>query len=128
VEDHLPKGYKIVHQSVAKDGSYGTKTTYMYFKNKSGNYICCVVGAGEDPYMINIGNPLKRTSKFQKILSALPRKFNAEELKKSAIGVFGNNLIDGNALGETLVTAGLIATYHNSKRSKIYSKTNKAML
>lgn len=82
VEDHIPKGYKVVFQKISKDSENGTDTTHIYYKNKSGEYLCCIIGAGEEPFMMKIGNPKIASSPLKKILSRLPESFDLLDVKK----------------------------------------------
>lgn len=81
VEDHIPKGYKVIFQKISKDSENGTDTTHIYYKNKSGDYICCVIGASQEPYMMKVGNPNETTSPLKKILKNLPDTFDLVDVK-----------------------------------------------
>ena len=82
VEDHIPKGFKLEFQKVTKDMERGTDTTHIYYKNKTGDYLCCVIGSGEEPYMIKMGNPKKTGSPLNKIFKKLPDTFDLLDIKK----------------------------------------------
>lgn len=81
VEDHIPKGYKMVFQKLSRDSENGTDTTHIYYKNKSGDYICCIIGAAQEPYMMKVGNPKKTASPLKKILNNLPDSFDLVDVK-----------------------------------------------
>jgi site-specific DNA-methyltransferase (adenine-specific) len=82
VEDHIPRGFKLDFQKVSKDLERGTDTTHIYYKNKSGDYLCCVIGSGQEPYMMKLGNPNKARSPLMKILKELPETFDMLDVKK----------------------------------------------
>jgi site-specific DNA-methyltransferase (adenine-specific) len=82
VEDHIPRGFKLDFQKVSKDLERGTDTTHIYYKNKAGDYLCCVIGSGEEPYMMKLGNPKKARSPLKKILKELPETFDMLDVKK----------------------------------------------
>jgi len=82
VEDHIPKGFKLQFQKISKDVENGTDTRHLYYKNKTGDYLCCIIGAAEEPYMMKLGNPKKKTSPLAKILKKLPETFDLLDLKK----------------------------------------------
>jgi modification methylase len=82
VEDHIPKGYKLQFQKISKDAENGTDTRHLYYKNKTGDYLCCIIGAAEEPYMMKLGNPKKATSPLRKIFKKLPETFDLIDLKK----------------------------------------------
>ncbi len=81
VEDHIPRGFKLDFQKVSKDLERGTDTTHIYYKNKSGDYLCCVIGSGQEPYMMKLGNPNKARSPLMKILKELPETFDMLDVK-----------------------------------------------
>jgi site-specific DNA-methyltransferase (adenine-specific) len=81
VEDHVPKGFKMVLQKNSKDETHGTETTHIYYKNKSGDYLCCVIGSSQEPYMMKLGNPKKAQSPLKKILKELPEQFDLKDVK-----------------------------------------------
>jgi len=83
VEDNIPKGYKKVFQKKSKDAEYGTETTHIYYKNKTGNYLCCVITAREQPFLISMENPKKSNSPVKKIFKSLPKTFDIYEIKKA---------------------------------------------
>jgi len=82
VEDHIPKGFKLQFQKISKDVENGTDTRHLYYKNKTGDYLCCIIGAAEEPYMMKLGNPKKSNSPLAKILKKLPETFDLLDLKK----------------------------------------------
>ena len=82
VEDHIPKGYKVVFQKISKDLENGTDTRHLYYKNKTGDYLCCVIGAAQEPYLMKLGNPKKASSPLKKILKKLPETFDLVDVKK----------------------------------------------
>ena len=82
VEDHVPKGFKLEFQKITKDFERGTDTTHIYYKNKAEDYLCCVIGSGEEPYMIKIGNLKKVNSPLKKLLKKLPDTFDLFDVKK----------------------------------------------
>lgn len=82
VEDHIPKGFKLEFQKVSRDSEKETDTTHIYYKNKSGDYLCCIIGASQEPFMIKLGNPKKATSPLKKILKKLPETFDLLDVKK----------------------------------------------
>ena len=82
VEDHIPKGFKLEFQKVTKDMKRGTDTTYIYYKNKSEDYLCCVIGSGDEPFMIKIGSLKKKNSPLNVILKKLPETFEPLDVKK----------------------------------------------
>jgi len=83
VEDNIPKGYKKVFQKKSKDAEYGTETTHIYYKNKTGNYLCCVITSREQPFLISVENPKKSNSPIKKIFKSLPKTFDISEIKKA---------------------------------------------
>lgn len=82
VEDHIPKGFKLEFQKVTKDMKRGTDTTYIYYKNKSEDYLCCVIGSGDEPFMMKIGSLKKKNSPLNAILKKLPETFEPLDVKK----------------------------------------------
>ena len=73
VEEQIPRGYKMVLQKTSRDEENGTDTTHIYYKNKSGDYLFCVIGSGQEPYMMKVGNPWKKASVAGTIAKKLPK-------------------------------------------------------
>ena len=82
VEDHIPKGFKLEFQKISKDAENGTDTRHLYYKNKTGDYLCCVIGVAQEPYLMKLGNPKKASSPLKKILKKLPETFDLVDVKK----------------------------------------------
>jgi DNA modification methylase len=82
LEDHIPKGYDVEFQKISKDVKNGTDTRHVYYKNKSGDYLCCVIGSAQEPYMMKVGNPKKANSPIKKIVKELPDTFDLLDVKK----------------------------------------------
>ena len=73
VEEQIPRGYKMVLQKTSRDEEDGTDTTHIYYRNKSGDYLFCVIGSGQEPYMMKVGNPGKKASVAGAIARKLPK-------------------------------------------------------
>ena len=82
VEDHIPKGFKLEFQKISKDAENGTDTRHLYYKNKTGDYLCCVIGVAQEPYLMKLGNPKKASSPLKKILKKLPETFDLVDVKR----------------------------------------------
>jgi len=91
VEDHIPKGYKVEFQKISKDADNGTDTRHIYYKNKTGDYLYCVIGVAQEPYMMKMGNPKKAGSPLKKILKNLPETFDLLDVKKNLPDAFPND-------------------------------------
>ena len=83
VEEHIPKGFKLHLQKISKDAENGTDTRHLYYKNKAGDYLCCIIGVAEEPYMMKLGNPKKASSPLAKIFKKLPETFDLLDVKKT---------------------------------------------
>ena len=91
VEDQIPKGYKMIFQKTSKDADNGTDTRHIYYKNKTGDYLCCVIGSAQEPYTMRMGNPKKASSPLKKILKNLPETFDLLDVKKNLPDEFPND-------------------------------------
>ena len=80
VEEQIPRGYKMVLQKTSRDEENGTDTTHIYYKNKSGDYLFCVIGSGQEPYMMKVGDPKKKGSVAGIIAKKLPKEFGLNDL------------------------------------------------
>ena len=80
VEEQIPRGYKMVLQKTSRDEENGTDTTHIYYKNKSGDYLFCVIGSGQEPYMMKVGDPKKKGSVAGIIAKKLPKMFGLGDL------------------------------------------------
>lgn len=83
VEEHIPKGFKVEFQKVSKDSENGTDTRHIYYKNRAGEYLCCIIGSSQEPYIMKLGNPKKQNSPLKKILKDLPETFDLVDVKKT---------------------------------------------
>ena len=83
VEDHIPKGYKMSFQKISKDEGNRTDTRHIYYKNRTGDYLCCVIGSGSEPYIMKFGNPKKKSSEIGRIVKKLPNTFDLYDIKRA---------------------------------------------
>ena len=91
VEDHIPKGYRMLFQKISKDRDNGTDTTYMYYKNRTGDYLCCIIGSEGEPYIMKLGNPKKKSSGIGRIAKKLPDTFDLHDIKRAMPDGFPND-------------------------------------
>jgi SAM-dependent methyltransferase len=122
VEDHIPKGFRLLSQNSYVEKEYGTKTLCLYYKNNSGEFACCVIGAKQDPFIINVGNPLKKASKINRLFHALPQKFSKHDISSLSSEYLGKELLAENAVADLLVLSGLAKPTSKSNRSQEYAK------
>ena len=80
VEEQIPRGYKMVLQKTSRDEENGTDTTHIYYRNKSGDYLFCVIGSSQEPYMMKVGNPWGKASVAGAIAKKLPKTFGLSDL------------------------------------------------
>jgi hypothetical protein len=73
----------MVLQKTSRDEENGTDTTHIYYKNKSGDYLFCVIGSGQEPYMMKVGNPKKKGSVAGTIAKKLPKTFGLSDLSNA---------------------------------------------
>jgi len=126
VEDNIPKGYKKVFQKKSKDTEYGTETTHIYYKNKTGNYLCCAITAREEPFLINMGNPKKSNSLLKKIFESLPRTFDNTEIKKAVPQGIPNDVSTVLAVADVLEHEKFSEKAKKSTVMIVYNKKKRA--
>jgi len=122
VEEQIPRGYKMIFQKISKDEEYGTKTTHIYYKNRRGEYLCCVIGAQENPYIIAIGDP-KSSPVFKKFVKSLPQQFGLLEIKKSLPKEIPSDAYTAITVSDILEYEKMIERKSRTQRTIIYEKT-----
>jgi len=122
VEDYVPKGFNLVSQNSFVEKEHGTKTACLYYKNKSGEFACCVIGAKEDPFIMSVGNTRKKSSKINKLFRTLPQKFSKHDIGRLSPKYFGKEIFPETAVADLLVLSGLAKPVSKSKRSQEYVK------
>ena len=83
VEGQIPRGYKMLFQKTSKNKEDGTDTTHIYYRNKSGDYLFCVIESSQEPYMMKVGNPKKKGSIAGAIAKKLPKTFGLSDLRNA---------------------------------------------
>ena len=124
VEDHIPKGYKLQFQKISKDAENGTDTRHLYYKNKTGDYLCCIIGAAEEPYMMKLGNPIKATSPLRKIFKKLPETFDLIDLKKNIPAGVPDDPYSLISLVDVMVEVKKVKRKTRSLTKAVYEKLN----
>jgi len=108
VADRIPKGYKMIFQKTLKDEEYGTDTRYIYYKNKAGDYLCCVISSREQPFLLKIGMMNGTSSPLKKIFRALPNSFSADDVSKILPSKIANNMLTASAVVDVFEHSKLI--------------------
>lgn len=122
VADSIPKEFKKVFQKITADAEYGTDTTSIYYKNKRGDYLCCVISAREDPFLINLGNAKRAGSPLRKIFQSLPKTFDLLDIKKAVSNYMPDDALTVTAVADVLENENLSERKTKSHRSVVYSK------
>lgn len=80
----VPKGYEFKFKEESAKEVRGFKSTYVYYKNKTGEYLCYVMGRDRKPTTrIKLGNIKDPKSHLGKALEKLPNKeFHKASLNK----------------------------------------------
>ncbi|WP_428323752.1 DNA-methyltransferase [Nitrosopumilus sp.] len=80
----VPKGYKFKFKEQSEKEIRGFRSTYVYYKNKDGDYLCYVMGRDTKPTTrIKLGNIKDPKSHLGKSLKKLPEKaFHKASLNK----------------------------------------------
>lgn len=124
VEGSIPKGYKLQFQKISKDAENGTDTRHLYYKNKAGEYLCCIIGSSQEPYMMKVGNPKKATSPLRKIIKELPDTFDLLDLKKNIPDGVPDDPYSLVSLVDVLEDAKKVKRKTRSLTKAVYQKTN----
>ena len=124
VEDHIPKGYKLQFQKISKDAENGTDTRHLYYKNKTGDYLCCIIGVAEEPYMMKLGNPKKAISPLRKIFKKLPDTFDLIDLKNNIPAGVPDDPYSLISLVDVLVEIKKVKRKTRSLTKAVYEKLN----
>ena len=120
------KGTKRFFKKKSKDAEYGTETTHIYYKNKTGSYLCCVITAREAPFLINMGNPKKSDSLLKKIFKSLPRTFDNTEIKKVVPQGIPNDISTVLAVADVLEHEKFSEKAKKSAVMIVYNKKKRA--
>jgi len=81
---NVPKGYELVFQSKSAKEVLGVRGTYLYYKNKEGDYLCYIIARSETPTRIKLGKLSNPKSPLQIVLNQIPNKpFHKADLNES---------------------------------------------
>jgi hypothetical protein len=69
---NVPKGYKFVFQQKSSKEVLGVRGTYLYYKNKDGDYLCYIMARSANPTRIKLGKFSNPKSPLQMVLNAIP--------------------------------------------------------
>lgn len=78
-----PKGFKYVFSTQSSKEVLGVRGNYLYYKNKNGRWICCIMARSSKPTRINIGILSDPKSPLSIVLNAIPdRIFHKAQLNE----------------------------------------------
>jgi DNA modification methylase len=74
----IPKGYKSAFKTLSAKEVRGVRGTYLYFKNREGDYLCYIMGRDRQKptTKMKLGNLANKRSSLQITLKKLPKKFH----------------------------------------------------
>ena len=122
VEEQIPRGYKMVLQKTSRDEENGTDTTHIYYRNKSGDYLFCVIGSGHEPYMMSVGNPKNSGSLAGRIARKLSKTFTLSDLKKAVPKNVARDAYSVLSIADVLEHAKISAKQPGMKKNATYMK------
>ena len=122
IEEQFPKGYKMIFQKTSKDAKNGTDTSHIYYRNKAGDYLFCVIGSGHEPYMMSVGNPKKSGSLAGRIARKLSKTFTLSDLKKAVPKNVARDAYSVLSIADVLEHAKISAKQPGMKKNATYMK------
>lgn len=69
---NVPKGYKFIFQQKSSKEVLGVRGTYLYYKNKDGDYLCYIMARSAKPTRIKLGKLSNPKSPLQMVLNSIP--------------------------------------------------------
>ena len=124
---NVPRGYKYTFKAISEKEVRGFKSTYIYYKNKSGNYICYIMGrtCHRSPAM-KLGNLDDPKSVLSKTFAKLPdTKFHKAKLNKILPTRLVENRQPIKAIIDVLLYEKKIKkTGEKLRTSELYEKTD----
>jgi DNA modification methylase len=122
IEQSIPKGFRMQFQKTLTDKQNGTDTTQICYKNKAGDYLASVIGSAEEPYIMNLGNPKKKTSVLGKIIAGLPKTFDLEKISSAVPKNISDDPYAVGAVIDVLEHAKVISTGARNRKEVFYRK------
>ena len=122
IEEQIPKGYKMIFQKASKDVKNGTDTSHIYYRNKAGDYLFCVIGSGQEPYMMSVGNPKKSGSLAGRIAKKLSKTFTLSDLMKAVPKNVARDAYSVLSIADVLEHAKISAKQHGMKNKHLIQK------
>ena len=123
VEDSIPRGYKMQFQKITKDTENGTDTTCIYYKNKIGDYAFSKISSGEEPYIMKLGNPRKKTSLLGKVAGKIPRTCDINYIRSMLPANISADESAVEAVADVLEHAKIISKGTRTLKQTFYKKT-----
>jgi len=124
IEQSIPKGFRMQFQKTLTDRQNGTDTTQICYKNKAGDYLASVIGSAEEPYIMKLGNPKKKTSVLGKIISNLPKTFDLEKISSAVPKNISDDPYAVGAVIDVLEHAKVISTGARNRKEVFYRKNS----
>ncbi len=120
----VPKGYKYRFHERSEKEIRGFRSTYLYFKNKEGDYLCYIMGRENKPTTrIKLGNLTNPKSPLHITLKKMPEKFHKAKLNKLLPSRFVENRQPIKAIIDVLLRENKIRkTGKKHRTSEIYEK------
>ncbi len=105
-----PKGYEFKFQEQSDKEILGVRGTYVYYKNKKGNWLCHIYARSSTPTKKNLGNLSNPQSDLQQVLLAIPKNriFRKAELNNALPSRLVENRQPIKALIDVLVHEGFL--------------------
>lgn len=125
VEGQIPKGYRTLFQKITADKEYGTKTTHIYYKNKKGEYLTCVISAREEPFLLGLGKVSSTASPIGKVFKSLPKTFELSDIKKNLPKNISGDILTVIAIADVLEHEKMAEKKSKHQRIAVYSKTKR---
>ena len=122
---NVPSGYDYKFKEISEKEVRGFKSTYIYYKNKSDDYICYIMGRDQDSTTrINLGNLNDPKSHLGKTLTKLPDgEFHKAKLNKVLPTRLVENRQPIKAIIDVLLYEGKIKkTGRKLRMSELYRK------
>lgn len=105
-----PKGYEFKFLEQSDKEVLGVRGTYVYYKNKQGNWLCHIYARSSTPTTKNLGNLSNPRSDLQQVLLAIPKNrfFRKAELNNALPSRLVENRQPIKALIDVLVHEGFL--------------------
>jgi len=120
---YVPKGFEYIFQEKSSKEVLGVRGTYLYYKNKEGEWLCFIMARSAKPTRITLGKFSNPRSPLQIVLNSIPNEpFRKAHLNEYLPPRLVENRQPIKAVIDVLGYEGFLKKIHKKNSVQLYQK------